>query len=731
MNDGAIVFSTALDNSELEKQYQQTIKKIESLNQKIYQKQQERLPLTEQAQKLGVGLDVARGKLYDMQSATKGAFSSEQIKEQQETVNALKSEWNRVQTQVDRYDGTIKQSKTALGISKEHAGELAKNLAGASSNTAKMDAATKKVGKSMGVFATRLRGILLSAFVFNIISTGLRGLTKWLGSAIKANDAASAAIAKLKAALLTMVQPLVSVVIPAFARLVQILTVVVTAVSRVVAALFGMTIEQAKDSAESLNDEIDAVGDLGGAAQKAERQLASFDEINRLTSSTASGGGAGASGATKPDFSGLENISLPKWLENLVSDLEIKIRNLKFSWDSGKILQNQDAWIIALSGILGAVIGGMFGGVKGAVIGLILGMAIGLITCTFLDKTDNPKKYKALFTVVLAAILGAVIGSKFGGLTGAVIGLSLGLLVGITAVAFQEGAFGSWDSGDTWITVLSAILFAVIGFAFGGVVGGIIGLALGATISIIEVSFLKNLSNEEGDKIKWRLMLGSILGAVLGIMFSGLLAVSGPVGAAIGLVLGLFVAFASVQFDPKISSEAKDAAQKIFTVVLGGILGVILGAMYGGLFGAVIGLTIGLAIGWAKVTFEHGPLNDRRSGNGSGSGFDGGGGFGGNSYAAAYSLPMQDIPHLARGAVIPPNREFMAVLGDQRSGTNIEAPLDTMVQAFKIAGRQLGMGGGSGNTTLVMEVDGQQFAKLVYKFNNAESRRMGVQLVEV
>lgn len=34
------------------------------------------------------------------------------------------------------------------------------------------------------------------------------------------------------------------------------------------------------------------------------------------------------------------------------------------------------------------------------------------------------------------------------------------------------------------------------------------------------------------------------------------------------------------------------------------------------------------------------------------------------------------IPHLAQGAVIPPNREFMAVLGDQRNGRNLEAPED-------------------------------------------------------
>ena len=44
----------------------------------------------------------------------------------------------------------------------------------------------------------------------------------------------------------------------------------------------------------------------------------------------------------------------------------------------------------------------------------------------------------------------------------------------------------------------------------------------------------------------------------------------------------------------------------------------------------------------------------------------------------AQSLP---VPALASGAVIPPNRQFLALLGDQRHGTNIEAPLATIEQA--------------------------------------------------
>lgn len=58
--------------------------------------------------------------------------------------------------------------------------------------------------------------------------------------------------------------------------------------------------------------------------------------------------------------------------------------------------------------------------------------------------------------------------------------------------------------------------------------------------------------------------------------------------------------------------------------------------------------------------------------------------FTGTDYTLGFSIPhlsSVSIPRLAEGAVIPPNREFMAVLGDQSNGTNIEAPLDTIKQA--------------------------------------------------
>ena len=86
------------------------------------------------------------------------------------------------------------------------------------------------------------------------------------------------------------------------------------------------------------------------------------------------------------------------------------------------------------------------------------------------------------------------------------------------------------------------------------------------------------------------------------------------------------------------------------------------------------------------------------------------------------------IPRLAQGAVIPPNREFLAVLGDQKQGVNIETPLQTMVDAFNIALAQNG-GAGSGKTEVVLEIDGREFGRAVVEQGNRENRRIGTRLV--
>ena len=57
--------------------------------------------------------------------------------------------------------------------------------------------------------------------------------------------------------------------------------------------------------------------------------------------------------------------------------------------------------------------------------------------------------------------------------------------------------------------------------------------------------------------------------------------------------------------------------------------------------------------------------------------------IGGKSFSPNLSyMDTPQIPYLAQGAVLPANRPFMAVVGDQRHGTNIEAPLSTIEEAM-------------------------------------------------
>ena len=72
------------------------------------------------------------------------------------------------------------------------------------------------------------------------------------------------------------------------------------------------------------------------------------------------------------------------------------------------------------------------------------------------------------------------------------------------------------------------------------------------------------------------------------------------------------------------------------------------------------------------------------------------------------------IPGLAQGAVIPPNNQFLAMLGDQKHGTNIETPLDTMVQAFKNAITEMGGTGGGNNQPILLQLDGRTVAQVVW-----------------
>ena len=95
--------------------------------------------------------------------------------------------------------------------------------------------------------------------------------------------------------------------------------------------------------------------------------------------------------------------------------------------------------------------------------------------------------------------------------------------------------------------------------------------------------------------------------------------------------------------------------------------------------------------------------------------------IGGKSFSL--NIPQMgnvNLPRLAEGAVIPPNREFMAVLGDQTSGTNIEAPLDTIKQALAEV-----LAISNNNAPIVLQLNGRDIAKVVWDENQKRYRQTG------
>lgn len=93
-----------------------------------------------------------------------------------------------------------------------------------------------------------------------------------------------------------------------------------------------------------------------------------------------------------------------------------------------------------------------------------------------------------------------------------------------------------------------------------------------------------------------------------------------------------------------------------------------------------------------------------------------------------FNIPK--IPKLAQGGVIPPNREFLAVLGDQKHGTNIEAPLTTIEQAVRNVLSEGYYGDNSGDKTIILQLDGREVGRTFGNAITKEHSRTGKSFIK-
>jgi len=709
MADGEVIINTEIDNSKAQKQLNELGEKIKALESDLKTKTAKKSGIEAELNSANAAAEKTKETIASLETELKrmrGITSGESLaglgdpenvmsamrlqdditislQQQRDTLVQQEQQASKIATDYRKISDSVSAVTAKLDGEKAKYGEIQQNILAEAEararaaqeaqaeaeytediveNTERAKTVTTEAERRMRRFNNRIRELTKSALMFSVLTAALTNLRQWLGRVVKSNDEAAAAIARLKGSLLTLAQPIVSVIIPAFVSFINVLTSVINAISAITSALFGTTIGSSADAAEQLNKEQEAIEGVGGAASKAEKQLAGFDEINKLVANNAGGGGGGA-GIIAPDFSGIAAGN--SWLQNLALDIAAKIREFKFDWDEGKLFDNRDAWNTFLSGALGAIVGGMFGGLKGAILGLLLGLGIGIISATFTDKLENPELAKKIFTGLLISMLSAAIGFKFYGLPGAVLGFGIGLAISILTLDFYEDLGSTEEEKALFNTALRTMLFMILGAKFGGLTGAGFGLLLGITVGIIDIRFNDGMS--EGAK-KF----------ASGILYSVLFA------------------------------------------LIGALIGFAIGGVVGGIAGGVIALTLGLAITINDVKITNaaekigGAMRDAALGVGSTI----------TPYQVS-SASVSSIPALASGAVIPPNQKFLAVLGDQKSGTNVEAPLSTIQQAVRSV---LSEGGYGGNQTVILELDGRELGRATYKVYNQESQRLGAKL---
>lgn len=164
-----------------------------------------------------------------------------------------------------------------------------------------------QAAKSAAQFRNRLMSLVTGALVFNVLSSGLRTLTSWMGTALLSSASLRAALGNLQGAAATAAAPLLSVLVPALTALANAAAMVFSYIARLVAFFTGKTISASAGAAKAMSGVGKAAGGAAKKVKDANGELAAFDELNVLNKksnddSGGSGGGGGGAGDIVPDY---------------------------------------------------------------------------------------------------------------------------------------------------------------------------------------------------------------------------------------------------------------------------------------------------------------------------------------------------------------------------------------------------------------------------------------------
>lgn len=488
--------------------------------------------------------------------------------------------------------------------------------------------------------------------------------------------------------------------------------------------------------------------DATSAAKELKKSVMGFDELNILNGNTASGAGsAGVSGGSGFDF------ELPEY--GFLNDVS------KQADEVTQKLKNALPWVLAIGAGLSAWrIGEKFGFNLQKTIGLAVGI-YGALTLVqnILDSIVNGVTQEnmagMIFGMTLAVTgLYVALGPVAGGITAIVSGLA------VLAVAFTDAEKNGWNFQNQMLAV-AGILAAGVGI--GILTGSFIPLLIGMIASLLlSVTTATGHGQEliEGVKETLKGFIDFFAGIFTGDIeraTNGIAGIFNGLGKAIGAVIdGIRDWFNGLLdwIDQKTNGKLKPlitGIKAIVTSVFGnikqtvgnvineiktifsGIIKFISGVfsmdfdkawegikdIFKGVWNTIIDLLNGAiniiirGLNWLikqmnKISFDVPSWVPA---------------IGGKSIGVNISYISENVlPHLAKGAVIPANDEFLAVLGDQPHGNNIEAP-EGLIR--KIVREESG-GSSEIHVTIVLDsVTGKKLFDTVVRENNAVVRATG------
>lgn len=551
--------------------------------------------------------------------------------------------------------------------------------------------------KAMQRFGSRMREIVSGALLFNIVSSGLSALVRWMGSALQSTDAFGQALRNLQGAASVAAAPLIDALGNALAYVINLLATGISYLARFISMLKGKSLSAMKSSAKAMNSYGAAAGSAAKETEKATRSLAGFDEITRLDAPQEASSGGGGGGAAGPNYD---------FVDGTGAGFSSLLDTVKRFWAqfTAALAPSVAAWGAAWDQIRSTAMA-VWPQIQAAASGLWTNALQPLLT--YLAGTWAPGILNA-FSQAFAPIVGGVISTgiqvfanwftwacqlatdAINNLLVPALDLVLviwqGLMTGIQAAWAQYGQ-PLMDGVVAAFQNLQA-LFSTLYYT-------IIEPILSKLIQLLQDLWNQHLQQLWNDLVAmlgalgtavldlWNNILAPVINwlvATFGPLFADVFnAAAGAVQTAVGFIadvidIAITVLRGILDFLSAVFRGDWDAAWNAIAGTVSGVwdrIGNTIKSAVNGIIGFVNGMVQAIfnGLNMAIQALNHISIDLPE--------WLGGGHFGFN--IGAITAPQ--IPYLAQGAVIPPNREFMAVLGDQSHGTNVEAPLATIQQA--------------------------------------------------